>query len=296
MASRNADGTHISQNQRVAKARSRHVIVTDPTTDTTKKRSEEFDPSKLDLCLWMNGSDLSKFTVNPNDGKITAWEATVGGVTFTAELAWAPTSDKVNGLHAPLFNPGGVNTEVFAGSLHGGLQAPAGSNVFDDEAFSLFVVSKMATRGGVMFAITNEGDTSRFGANLRARDAGVNWIVQVVSGASWAWETDMVIGEGRTALYAVSETTAVREVWIDGARGDTGVVARDKTELDGMQIGCSRLRADTPAFPFSGHICEIIGINKNLTSDKDSLETFYAIHRYLANKWGVSDNLDANML
>jgi hypothetical protein len=289
MGSRNTDGSRISHNSRTSRKRHRNVLVTDYTDDERKKRSEIFDPSKLNLALWMNGSDPSKFTVDAH-GNITAWEASVGGVTFTCDLAFAPKQSKLNGLHAPLFNPEGISTGTLVVPTEGGMETP--SNVLGGD-FTLFVVAKTTDNlGAFVFGLSDIGNNGVV-AGLQVGTIASAWLVQNGGSASAFGAS---ASPNATRLYAGVERGISRDIWTNGARNGTNATPKDKASLDAMQIACVRVRADAQGFAFSGHIGEIIAINRDLTANPAELETFRAIHRYLANKWGTDNLLDINML
>lgn len=289
MGSRNIDGSRISHNSRISLKRHRNVLITDHVDNKRKKRAEIFDPSKLNLALWMNGSDKSKFTVDIH-GNITAWASTVGGVTFTSDLAFAPKQSKLNGLHCPLFNQEGISANGTVIATEGGMEEA--SNLLGG-TFTLFVVAKPKDiLGAFAFGLSDIGNNASVGG-LQVSQSGASWLIQV-SGSATA--LGPAVSTNETRLYAAIERGASRDIWVDGARRGVNATPKNKSGLDAMQIGCVRVRADAQAFAFSGWIGEIIAINRDLTANPAELETFRAIHRYLSNKWGVDSLLDTNML
>ncbi len=296
MGSLNLDGTHISQSHRVSKARPRHVLVTDHTDDTTKKRIELFDPSKLDLALWMDASDISTFTVS-SFGRLTEWRDKVNGTAFVlggnGNLDFPPISSKLNGLHCPLFNQFDLSSGASSVSpVRGGMEA-AGTNPMGPTFTMLLVARAKEGQFGLPFCFSEQGNAA-LTAGLHPGPTNVRWFVSSGGQEQAQFGVSAVIGE--TNIFAAVERGSSRDLWIDGALKAVNSVARNMGPMDSMEIGTFRLRQDTAALSYNGWIAEIIFINKDLPATPAGLETYRALHRYLANKWGVSENLDANML
>lgn len=289
MGSLNTDGSHISQDKKSCKKRQRDVIVTDYSTDLRTKRIQEFDPSQLDLALWLDASDSSKFTID-HLGNITGWEANVGGVTFTSDLAWAPKASKLNGLHCPLFNGGGVLSDISAGPTEGGMEV--GSNPLGP-VFTMLCASKNKdANGGTIFALSRVGDSSSL-AGLAMLPSISAWIVQIggqslVGGA--------IVNTSQSVISAVVEKGTSRDLWLHGNYQATTTATKNKSGLDSMSLGVLTVRSEGSPFLFSGWIGEVIVINKDLTATDADRKVFDSLHRYLANKWGGDSILSQNML
>jgi len=233
-----------------------------------------WNPGMISTALWLDAADAS--TITESGGAVSQWDDKSGNNYHVSQATAAdrPTVSTDAGNASLLFDG---TSDYLRHDVSGTFNYPS----------SIFIVCRNTDTANIghVLSINNSSASDEY-ATLTQRDSSgqvIRYIVRDGSAnlisASSAFGTEIIGG--------VSNASNDNELFSNGTSVGTDTANFPTPLYDNITIG--RLRYQSTAQHFSGHIHEVIWITQTLTT-----ATRQRIEGYLAHKWGLTANLPSN--